>query len=143
MKTTTLYFKSAKSDKVYIATLKGNVATFFFGRRGSDLQGFEYTEDSKSDAEKLYSDKVAEKLAEGYTTTEPTEGKAKGEVTAIDAPRQVANFDHSAAGKKAWVKIAAIRALAQKHGITYAEAAEHFANGTNPKAKVAKKAKAA
>lgn len=72
-KTTTLYFRSAGSDKVYHAEIRpegaGFVVNFAFGRRGSTLQTGTKTATpvDYQAALKVYDKLVREKMAKGYT----------------------------------------------------------------------------
>ena len=70
---TTLYYRSGSSDKVYHAAVDerpgGYVVNFAYGRRGSTLQSGTKTHVPVSfdDAQKIYNKLVREKTAKGYT----------------------------------------------------------------------------
>jgi len=72
-----LYFKEGTSDKVYECSIDaeagGFVVNFAFGRRGSVLKEGTKTPSPVSfdEAKKVYNKVVGEKMAKGYSTTEP------------------------------------------------------------------------
>jgi predicted DNA-binding WGR domain protein len=131
MKTTTLYFQNATSNKTYFASLAGSIVTLMWGKIDGELQGFEYTCDSRAEADEMYRTKIAEKLEKGYQTyrlrgiadkpvvEKPVAKKASKTVVSITD-----NAWRGPAAVTAWVKIRRIKAIAEAKGITYAQAAE-------------------
>jgi len=73
---TTLYYRSGSSDKIYTAAVEpsgdGFIVTFAYGRRGSTLQtGVKTARPMSFDAaQKIYNRLVGEKTAKGYTPGE-------------------------------------------------------------------------